>query len=289
MPDFPGKTTEIDYAKDVKIDLKGKKILSVLSKNCRLKPTPTQIGNIVGLSKEVVHHRIKNLENRGFIRGYYTLINPRKIGLQIFVVFLELQNISQTKENEIIDKLVKHDAAQYITRCLGKYDIIFDIIAKSMDDFDKILRNLFKEFGQYVKYYETIEILDVLKYVSLVDSFSENLILIKKFMRDSTFMKDLENSIIDYTENKVNLDEKDFQILYLLANNATLQLKQIAEKISLSSDAIKYRIKRLIKENVILGFYPIINISMLGYHNHGILLELNNPTRLKTLFQLLYL
>lgn len=277
MLNSPGKTIEIDYTEDVKIDLKDKKILSVLSRNCRLKLTPTQIGNMVGLSKEVVHYRIKNLENNGLIRGYYTAINLRKIGLQIYVVFLELQNISQSKETEIVDKLIKHPATHYITHCLGKYDIVFDIIAKSIDDFDEILRNVFKEFGRYIKSYETTTILNVLKYVSLVESFSRDLDLKEeKFMIGSSFIKNLKNLKIDYKGTKINLDEKDFQILALLANNATLQLKQLAEKINFSSDAIKYRIKGLIKQNVILGFYPIINISMLGYHNYGILLELNN-------------
>ena len=279
MFDFPGKTTEIDYTEDVKIDLKAKKILSVLSRNCRLKLTPTQIGNIVGLSKEVIHHRIKNLENNGLIRGYYTAVNLRKIGLQVYIVFLELQNISQSRETKLVNKLIKHPATHYITYCLGKYDIVFDIIAKSIDDFDEILRNIFQEFGRYIKSYETTTILDVLKYVSLVESFSRNLDLKKeKLINVSPFIKDLTNLKIDYKETKINLDEKDFQILGLLANNATLQLKQLAEKINLSSDAIKYRIKGLVKQNVILGFYPIINMSMLGYHNYGILLELNNTT-----------
>ena len=272
-----GKTTEIDYLGEPKIDLKNKKILAVLSQNCRFKLAPSQVGKIVGLSKEVVHYRIKKLEKEGIIKGYYSVINTRKIGFQIFFVYIELQNISQTKENEIIDKLIKHPSTHYITCCFGKYDILFDILANSIDDFDKILREIFKEFGQYVKHYEISTLLDVLKYVALMESFSKGINLNKeKFQYDFTFMKDLENKKIDYTSGKFNLDGKDFQILYFLSNNSTLQLKQIARKINVSSDTVKYRIKRLIKHNLIIGFYPIINISMLGYHNYGLFLELNN-------------
>lgn len=277
MVDYTGKTTEIDYVAEPKIDLKDKKILAVLGKNCRLKLVPTQIGRMVGLSKEVVHYRIKNLEKQGILRGYFVVINTRKIGFQIFFVYLELQNVSQTKENKIIDILMKNPSTHYITHCLGKYNIIFDILAKSIDDFDNILKSMFKEFGDYVKNYEISSLLDVYKYVSLVDSFSNDLIIKKKkFSSDSSFMKDIENIKIDYTHNEITLDGIDFQILSFLAHNATLQLKQIEEKIHFSSDSIKYRIKKLIKQNIILGFFPIINISMLGYHNYAILLELNN-------------
>ncbi|MBS3158168.1 Lrp/AsnC family transcriptional regulator, partial [Candidatus Woesearchaeota archaeon] len=90
------------------------------------------------------------------------------------------------------------------------------------------------------------------------------------------FVKHLQHLKIDYNQSEVNLDEKDLQLLYFLSNNSTLQLKQLATNLNISSDTIKYRIKKLINQNLILGFLPIINISMLGYHTYGILIQLNH-------------
>ena len=275
MANFVGKTTELDYIEKPKIDLKDRKIVSVMSKNARL--MPTQIGKIVGLSKEVVHYRIKNLEKNGIIREYIAVINPAKLGMQIFIVYLQVQNLSEAKETQLINKLIAHPATHYITHCLGKYDIAFDIISASIKEFDALLGYLLKEFGQHIKHYEISQIVDVLKYVHLTESFSNNLSLNSiKYIDDSSFVKHLQHLKIDYNQSEVNLDEKDLQLLYFLSNNSTLQLKQLATNLNISSDTIKYRIKKLINQNLILGFLPIINISMLGYHTYGILIQLNH-------------
>jgi len=97
-----------------------------------------------------------------------------------------------------------------------------------------------------------------------------------KYMSDASFMKDLQHGKIDYTPAQTKLADTDKGILSALANNAKLQLKQVAKKVHVSDDTVKYRIRKLIKENIILGFLPIINISRLGYHNYGIQLELSN-------------
>ena len=274
MANYIGKTTEMEYTLDAKIDLKDRKILTVLSRNCRL--TPTQIAKQVGLSKEVVLYRMKNLEKKGIIRGYITVMNPVKIGLQIFVVYLQTQNMSQEKEGEFINRLTKHPSTHYIVHGLGKYDFTFDIIASSINEFDKILREILKDFNDYIKLYEIAPVVDVVRYSHLVDSFSEDIKLNAiKYVSDASFMKDLPAEI-DYTQDALKIDKTDMAILSQLSENARVQFKELAEKVNVSDDTIKYRIRNLIKKNIILGFLPIINLSMLGYHNHGILMQLNN-------------
>jgi DNA-binding Lrp family transcriptional regulator len=275
MGEFPGKTVEVDYTEEPNVDLKDKKILSVLSRNCRL--MPTQIGKQVGLSKEVVHYRIKNLEKKGILRGNITVLNPSKVGFQMFIVYLQTQNLSKEKENEIIHKLNQNPYTHYIFRCLGKFDIAFDIVAPSIKEFDNILREILQEFGKHVKHYETSTILDVLKYSHLTDAFSNDIELKQmKYVSDSSFMKFVHPMTIDYNQEVNSLDEADMKLLYFLSNNSTLQLKQLSGMVSVSADTVKYRIKGLIDKNIILGFMPIINLSMLGYHTYLVLLELNN-------------
>ena len=227
-----------------------------------------------------MHYRIKNLEKKGLIKEYITVLNPAKLGMQIFIVYLQMQNLSEAKENEFIHKLINHSATHYITRCLGKYDFIFDIFATSIDEFDRIFRALLNEFGHHVKHYEISPILDVIKYVHLAESFSRDISLNQfKFISDSSFMKELTHKRIDFTPTTAttaSLDEKDLKILYALSTHSNLQLQQLEQKLHISADTIKYRIKKLIEQNVILGFLPIINLSMLGYHTYCVLIELNN-------------
>ena len=61
------------------------------------------------------------------------------------------------------------------------------------------------------------------------------------------------------------LDIKDKKILYQLDLNSRQNFNQIAKKVKLSKDIVNYRIKKLEKENYILGYQTIINFQKIGY------------------------
>jgi len=63
---------------------------------------------------------------------------------------------------------------------------------------------------------------------------------------------------------KVKLDEKDKQILSILAENGRASTVSIAKQVGISRDAVKYRIDRLMKETVIQGFVAVINPPKIG-------------------------
>lgn len=59
------------------LDLLDNKILNVIKKDARL--SYSDIGEKVGLSRVAVKNRIDNLEKKGIIRGYRTVINSSKV------------------------------------------------------------------------------------------------------------------------------------------------------------------------------------------------------------------
>jgi len=60
------------------------------------------------------------------------------------------------------------------------------------------------------------------------------------------------------------MDSIDSQILELLQKNARMSIKNIADKIGLTSPAVSKRIKKLEDNNVILGYKTIVNVEKLG-------------------------
>ncbi len=62
---------------------------------------------------------------------------------------------------------------------------------------------------------------------------------------------------------KLNL--KDKQLLAELDFGARQSLASLAKKLGMSKRGVEYKIKRLEKEKVILGYYPVINMPRLGY------------------------
>jgi DNA-binding Lrp family transcriptional regulator len=67
-------------------------------------------------------------------------------------------------------------------------------------------------------------------------------------------------------EQTVKLDVKDRKILALLSADARMPVTQLAKQVQLSHDAVQYRIERLKKEGVIIGFFPNVDYSRLGYY-----------------------
>ena len=59
----------------------------------------------------------------------------------------------------------------------------------------------------------------------------------------------------------INLDKKDFKILLELDKNARQTDSKIAKKIGLSKQVVNYRIKNLIKDELITKFYTLVNVG----------------------------
>ena len=85
----------------LKLDLKDKKILHILDMDAR--ESYSQIAKKVGQSKEVVNYRIKNLEKKGIVKGYYVITDMAKLGYEFYRVLLKFQNISEEQQKKIIN------------------------------------------------------------------------------------------------------------------------------------------------------------------------------------------
>jgi len=69
------------------------------------------------------------------------------------------------------------------------------------------------------------------------------------------------------------LDLKDKKLLYELDCNSRQSIRQLARKVGLSKDTVKYRINRLIKNGIIKSFNAVIDTSKLGFYSFRIFLK----------------
>ena len=63
----------------------------------------------------------------------------------------------------------------------------------------------------------------------------------------------------------IKLDKKDRFILYHLIQNSRQPIKYLSNKVGLSKETTRYRIKRLIKNEIIKKFTLLINFRIFGY------------------------
>lgn len=253
-------TQNIKKTEKVNLDLKDKKILYWLSQNAR---TPyTSLAKKVKLSKDAIKYRIKRLEEKGIIQGYLTAVDIVKLGYNTYHIFLQINRLNKEIRNKLIETLKSYPFVKVIIEFSGKYNYEVGIAAKNTQELDKIITKIINDVAEYLQEHQ---ILIISKYYK-GEVFPKNLLDINEITKTKK-----ENS-----NKKIKIDKTDLKILDLLSENATQPLYKIGESVKLSPDAVNYRIKKLLKENIILKFIPIINYSALGYTIYAILLNINN-------------
>jgi Lrp/AsnC family transcriptional regulator, leucine-responsive regulatory protein len=249
-----------------KIDLKDRKILFELDKNARI--SYAQIGKRVGLSTEVVHYRVKKLEEAGILTQYQTAINYSKLGLIHFKICLKYSGISIETEEEIYSKLKKIPQIVWVAKCQGDWDCIISCNANNLSELDLIKDKIISLSNKYINQ-KSISI------SSEIWSYPRNYLINKK-----------EKNIQEIDKEKIKIDETDLQLLRILSKNARKPVIDIVKEMNSTVKIITTRIKKLLKTGVINNFRLVIDYDKLGIHFYKTFFYLKNPEE-KRLRQLL--
>ncbi len=240
----------------IEIDLKDRKILYELDKNARI--SYAQIGKKVGLSTEVVHYRVKKLEEKGIIIQYQTSVKYSKLGLIHFKVCLKFNGISIETEENIYSELKKINQIVWIAKCLGDWDCIISCTVKTLDELDIIKDKIITLSNNYVSQ-KSISI------SSNIWSYP------RKYLIHN---KELTNFKI--TEQP-KIDETDLKLLRILSKDARKPVVDIVKEMDSTVKIITARIRKLIKTGVINNFRPVIDYEKLGIHFYKTFFYLKNP------------
>ncbi|MDO8741479.1 MAG: Lrp/AsnC family transcriptional regulator [Candidatus Woesearchaeota archaeon] len=75
---------------------------------------------------------------------------------------------------------------------------------------------------------------------------------------------------------EIKLDLKDKKIIAELSLNARENISDVAKKVGLSKQVVKYRLENLEKRGIIEGYYAILNINKLGYLYYRFFVKFQN-------------
>ena len=240
-----------------KIDLKDRKILYQLDLNCR--QSNTQIGKKVGLKKDVVTYRINRMQEDGVIKNFWTAINTFKLGYHVYRIYINYQYVvTSDVKNEIIQHFADYKNSWAVLSVQGPIDLDAVLWVKDVYEFyqfwDKTLEKYEDYFAKYsVSFY--IQTVDYKKSYLLLDEYEES---------------DREMYRITCGGKPVEIDGVDYQLLNELAVNARAPLVELADKLDCSSQTVNYRIKNLMKKDVIKAFRVNIDYSKLGLQNFAV-------------------
>lgn len=245
------------------IDLRNRKILYQLDLNCR--QSNGEIAKKIGISKDAVGYRIKQMEKDGVIRGYSTVIDSAKLGFTLYRVYLNLIDTSPESISKMIEFLQKDKSTWWIARLDGIWDFIFGAWVKSNAEFREFYAKFCSRFRKYIK-----------------DSMICPLTYYRQFSKSYLLgaQRIEKNESIGGGE-KAEFDKKDIAILSILSKNARAQLIDISAKINLDSMAIFRRIKKLEEKGIIQGYRVDLNLPLLKRDSYSVKISLKDYSEIE--------
>jgi len=241
----------------IKLDLKDKKILTILDENARL--SNSQIAKKVKLSKPAVEYRLKRFEKNKIIFAYYSVIDFTKLGYSQYKIYFKFQDITLENEKNIINYWNKDNNSIWVAQIRGKWDLTVSILAKSNFEFGKILNKFMNKFSKFI-----------LEKDVLLTEYSP--IYAREYLTETKpteFIYGIPSEIYE-------LDETNKKILKELSNNTRINIVDLAQKTKLTRDIINYRLKKLIKEKIITQFRCYLNLQNLKINHYKIILRTKN-------------
>jgi len=141
-------------------------ILSVLQKNATL--PLSELSKRVGISKTPCWNRIRKMEEEGIINSRVTVLDNKKINLNI-VVFLSVSVSSHSEEwlTDFQKILTRYDQIIEAYRLTGSStDYLLKIVAPSIEEYDKFQQHLINEV-KFTKMSSSIALKEIKKIHSL--------------------------------------------------------------------------------------------------------------------------
>ena len=219
----------------------------------------SEIAKKIRRSVPTAEYRIGKLMERKMIRSFLTLIDYKRLGYTNYFIYWTLRNMNAKKEGALIADLAKDENVNAVFRWDGTWNISVGILARDVFELSGIVARIKERFSANIdKEAFTVHL--------GAHHFGRNYLVSEK-----------ERPVMEITPitggkvESVEIDKVESRILRTIRSGARLPTVEIAEKTGLTPDIVRYRMKRLRKEGVIVGasvlfdysnFYPMYRVLL---------------------------
>lgn len=243
-----------------KIDKKDQKLLYELYRDGRA--SNTQLSSRIGISKEALAYRMKRLEKNEILKKVTTIVDVSAIGYEIYKMDLVLNKYGKERREQFVEYVKKLPEASWLLKTAGEWDYTIIFLAKSTNDFQRIYTEFLMKKGASIAKKQTATIFNITYLTPNYLIEGERLELRQEIK-----------------QKKYELDKIQENILNILEENARIPLIQIAKKLNVSITTIKYHLKILEKNKIIITYKPVLNLKKLGIETYKVRLEIKNPSQ----------
>lgn len=128
-----------------RLDPIDRKLLLLLSKDGRR--AGSDLARQLGLSRQAVAERIRDLERRGLVRGYQADIDPALLGLSVRAhirLSLDGKAAGGKGEKEVIKRLAGNPMVRSVHRVSGEDCFVIQLLCRQIEDVNGVLADLQK-------------------------------------------------------------------------------------------------------------------------------------------------
>ncbi|MEW6035389.1 MAG: winged helix-turn-helix transcriptional regulator [Candidatus Micrarchaeota archaeon] len=230
------------------LDTIDEKIISELDNNAR--QSNSQIARRTGVPKSVVGYRIRRLEKSGVIKYYYAVIDSYRLGYSSYRIYLKLRHASPKKEREIIDYLAALKQTRWVGLIKGTYNIGVVFLVRTQKEF-------VEQYNAFIAIYRPYISKSHVGISSGLERY--RLPFAKRHLKNRANVDEV------HVGEAAEIDATDSRLLQLLSANARMPLLEMAKSLGLTPAGVQYRLRQLMKDRIVLGFRPMLDMEMLGY------------------------
>lgn len=123
-----------------RLDAIDRKLLLALSKDGRR--AGSDLARQLGLSRQAVAERIRDLERRGLVRGYSALVDPASLGLGVRA-HIRLA-LDAKGEKDVLKRLAGNPMVRSVHRVSGEDCFVVQLVCRRIEDVNGVLADLQK-------------------------------------------------------------------------------------------------------------------------------------------------
>lgn len=236
----------------------GRKILFELDTDSS--QTLGEIGKKIRKSPQYVEYWINKLSSEGYVKDFVTVIDYKKLGYSYYTIYISFKMMDPIKEQKFIDYLAADKSITILYSCYGEWDVVAGMLAKDPVEIYEKISNVKRKFGE-----------------AIGDLIVETHVGSKFFGRRHLSDDDILSSSAPISGERadiVDFDDKDIKLLSALKDNARASTIRLAEISGLTPDMVRYRLKRLRSEKVILRSSILPDYTKINWKFFRLLLKL---------------
>ncbi len=130
------------------------KLITLLSNQGRL--PLIEMARKIKIPAKTIQRKMKQFSKDGIITCYTVKINHKLLGYSQRKVMLNLNDTSPQTIRRLITFLTYHPLTIYITIAIGQYDVEFEMMEKTHEEFHSLLKELKNTFPELIKNYFTV-------------------------------------------------------------------------------------------------------------------------------------